>query len=114
MLLVPPMPPMPRCPPPSRYERSAAAQRLSGARITQRHVASEEDLAYAEGRGLLVRRGCRGCRGRPGRCCLPPTRLPFSPPARPALPPLISQVPLDEVDDPAVLGQQPATGDEFL
>jgi hypothetical protein len=27
---------------------------MSGARITQRHVASAEDLAYAEGKGLLV------------------------------------------------------------
>ncbi len=40
--------------PPRSYERSAAAQKMSGARITQRHVASEEDVAYAEGRGLLV------------------------------------------------------------
>jgi hypothetical protein len=27
---------------------------MSGARITQRHVASAEDVAYAEGKGLLV------------------------------------------------------------
>ncbi|KAI3430560.1 hypothetical protein D9Q98_005153 [Chlorella vulgaris] len=59
-----------------RYERSAAAQKMSGARITQRHVASAEDLAYAEGKGLLV--------------------------------------PLEEVDDPLVLGQVPLTGDEYL
>lgn len=48
------------CPPrlpclPGRYERSTSAQKMSGARITQRHVASEEDLAYAGGKGLLVR-----------------------------------------------------------
>lgn len=59
-----------------RYERSAAAQKMSGARITQRHVASEEDMAYASGKGLLV--------------------------------------PLDEVDSPQVLGQVPASGDEYL
>ncbi|PSC76152.1 solanesyl diphosphate synthase [Micractinium conductrix] len=59
-----------------RYERSAAAQKMSGARITQRHVASDEDVAYAAGKGLLV--------------------------------------PLDEVDNPQVLGQTTASGDEFL
>ncbi len=36
---------------------------MSGARITQRHVASEEDLAYASGKGLLVRAGV-GCAAR--------------------------------------------------
>lgn len=36
------------------YERSAAGQKMSGARLTQRHVASAEDLAYHEGKGLLV------------------------------------------------------------
>jgi hypothetical protein len=49
---------------------------MSGARITQRHVASAEDVAYAEGKGLLV--------------------------------------PLEEVDDPRVLGQVPAAGEEYL
>lgn len=37
-----------------RYERSYEGQKVSGARVTQRHVASEEDMAYHEGRGLLV------------------------------------------------------------
>ena len=37
-----------------RYERSPEGQKMSGARITQRHVASEEDVAYHEGAGLLV------------------------------------------------------------
>lgn len=60
----------------ARYERSSSAQKMSGARITQRHVASEDDLAYASGKGLLV--------------------------------------PLEEVDSPEVLGQRPATGDDFL
>jgi hypothetical protein len=35
---------------------------MSGARITQRHVASAEDLAYHEGKGLLVSWPCRLCR----------------------------------------------------
>ncbi|GAB4816115.1 hypothetical protein N2152v2_003161 [Parachlorella kessleri] len=59
-----------------RYERSPAGQRYSGARITQRHVASEEDVAYHEGRGMLV--------------------------------------PLDEVDNPKVLGQEEAQGAAYL
>ena len=37
-----------------RYERSPEAQRMSGERVTQRHVASAEDEAYHKGRGLLV------------------------------------------------------------
>lgn len=37
-----------------RYERSYEGQKMSGARVTQRHVAGKEDLAYHEGRGLLV------------------------------------------------------------
>lgn len=59
-----------------RYERSAEGQKMSGARITQRHVASEEDVAYHEGRGLLI--------------------------------------PLSEVDNPVVLGQQAPIGSQFL
>jgi hypothetical protein len=27
---------------------------MSGARVTQRHIASEQDVAYHKGRGLLV------------------------------------------------------------
>lgn len=49
---------------------------MAGARVTQRHVASEEDVAYHEGRGLLV--------------------------------------PLEEVDNPHVLGQMPTPGADFL
>lgn len=37
-----------------RYERSPEANKMAGARVTQRHVASQEDVAYHEGRGLLV------------------------------------------------------------
>jgi hypothetical protein len=59
-----------------RYERSAEGQKMSGARVTQRHVASEEDLAYHSGQGLLV--------------------------------------PLDEVDNPEVLGQKAPSGADFL
>jgi hypothetical protein len=59
-----------------RYERSAEGQKMSGARVTQRHVASEEDLAYHGGEGLLV--------------------------------------PLEEVDNPEVLGQKAPTGAEYL
>lgn len=36
------------------YERSVEGQKMAGARLTQRHVASPEDLAYHEGKGLLV------------------------------------------------------------
>ncbi|KAL4515886.1 hypothetical protein Ndes2526B_g00602 [Nannochloris sp. 'desiccata'] len=59
-----------------RYERSAEGQKMSGARVTQRHVASEEDLAYHSGQGLLV--------------------------------------PLEEVDNPEVLGQKAPSGADFL
>ena len=59
-----------------RYERSAEGQRLSGARVTQRHVASEEDMAYHKGQGLLV--------------------------------------PLQEVDNPEILGQQVPTGANYM
>ena len=59
-----------------RYERSAEGLKMSGARVTQRHVASEEDLAYHEGQGLLV--------------------------------------PLDEVNNPEVLGQKAPAGADFL
>jgi len=59
-----------------KYERSAEGQKMSGARVTQRHVASEEDLAYHGGQGLLV--------------------------------------PLEEVDNPEVLGQKAPSGADFL
>lgn len=60
---------------PRRYERSPKGQRMSGARITQRHVASEEDVAYHEGRGMLVpleevdNPQVGAGRGRVGRAC---------------------------------------------
>lgn len=59
-----------------RYERSAEGQKMSGARVTQRHVASDEDVAYHSGQGLLV--------------------------------------PLEEVDNPEVLGQKAPSGADFL
>ncbi|KDD75977.1 hypothetical protein H632_c410p0 [Helicosporidium sp. ATCC 50920] len=37
-----------------RYERSAEGGRMAGGRLTQRHVASSEDLAFARGEGVLV------------------------------------------------------------
>jgi hypothetical protein len=37
-----------------RYERSKEGIKMAGARVTQRHVASEEDIAYHSGQGLLV------------------------------------------------------------
>ncbi|RMZ56210.1 hypothetical protein APUTEX25_002400 [Auxenochlorella protothecoides] len=36
------------------YERSHEGNKMAGARLTQRHVASKEDAAYHEGKGLLV------------------------------------------------------------
>ncbi len=38
----------------SRYERPASGHRLAGGALVQRHIASEEDLAYAAGKGVLV------------------------------------------------------------
>ena len=37
-----------------RYERSPAGQKMMGGRVTQRHVASVEDIALHEGQGLLI------------------------------------------------------------
>lgn len=37
-----------------RYERSPEGNKMAGARVTQRHVASQDDIAYHEGQGLLV------------------------------------------------------------
>jgi len=59
-----------------RYERSAHSQKMFGSRVSQRHIASEEDMAYEKGAGLLV--------------------------------------PLQDVDDPAILGQIPAAGADYL
>lgn len=41
-------------PPPPRYERSPEGNKMAGARLTQRHVASAEDEAYHKGKGILV------------------------------------------------------------
>jgi hypothetical protein len=48
------IPPPPPPPPASRYERSAAGLKMAGARVTQRHVADADDVAYHRGQGLLV------------------------------------------------------------
>lgn len=93
---------------------------MSGARITQRHVASDEDVAYAEGRGLLVSILCP-CDAlflcaplRHTLVCVACLFVSlFAEATRSALH-VPFQVPLDEVDNPAVLGQQPASGDDYL
>jgi hypothetical protein len=59
-----------------RYERSADGMKVSGSRVTQRHVASPDDVALSRGEGLLV--------------------------------------PLEEVNNPQVLGQTSVAGEQYL